>query len=60
MSRTVRKMSELPDAAGGRRGVVRGIQFMCLAILLIPVMNTIAKSLTVDYPLVQVVWWVRS
>ena len=29
---------------------------MCLAILLMPVMNTIAKILTVDYPLTQVVW----
>ena len=29
---------------------------MCLAILLMPVMNTIAKMLTVDYPLTQVVW----
>ena len=29
---------------------------MCLAVLLMPVMNAMAKSLTVDYPLVQVVW----
>ena len=29
---------------------------MCLAVLLMPVMNAIAKALTVDYPLAQVVW----
>ncbi len=29
---------------------------MCLAVLLMPVMNATAKALTVDYPLVQVVW----
>lgn len=29
---------------------------MCLAVLLMPVMNATAKTLTVDYPLVQVVW----
>ena len=30
--------------------------FMCLAILLMPLMNATAKALTVDYPLAQVVW----
>lgn len=39
-----------------RRNVSRGILFMCLAILLMPMMNAMAKSLTVDYPLAQVVW----
>ncbi len=29
---------------------------MCLAVLLMPVMNAMAKALTVDYPLAQVVW----
>ena len=29
---------------------------MCLAILLLPVMNATAKMLTVDYPLIEVVW----
>ncbi len=29
---------------------------MCLAVLLMPVMNAIAKALTVDYPLAQAVW----
>ncbi|MED5407923.1 MAG: DMT family transporter [Pseudomonadota bacterium] len=39
-----------------QQNISRGILFMCLAILLMPVMNTIAKILTVDYPLTQVVW----
>ena len=30
--------------------------FMCLAILIMPVMNAMAKSLTVEYPLAMVVW----
>ena len=29
---------------------------MCLAVLMMPVMNAVAKSLTVDYPIAQVVW----
>ena len=33
-----------------------GIAYMLLGIVLLPVMNAIAKSLTVDYPLTQVVW----
>ena len=33
-----------------------GIAFMLLGVVLLPVMNTIAKSLTADYPLTQVVW----
>ena len=49
-------MSQPPNTASTRRNVARGIQFMCLAILLMPVMNAMAKALTVDYPLVQVVW----
>ncbi len=39
-----------------RHNVARGIMFMCLAIVLMPVMNATAKALTVDYPLAQVVW----
>ena len=38
------------------RGAGAGIAFMLLGVVLLPVMNTIAKSLTVDYPLSQVVW----
>ena len=34
----------------------KGIMYMCLAVLLMPVMNACAKSLTVDYPVMQVVW----
>ena len=40
-----------------------GIAYMLLGIVLLPVMNAIAKSLTADYPLTQVVWarfWVIS
>ena len=33
-----------------------GIAYMLLGVVLLPVMNAIAKSLTVDYPLTQVVW----
>ena len=33
-----------------------GIAYMLLGIVLLPVMNAIAKSLTADYPLTQVVW----
>lgn len=39
-----------------RQNVGRGIMFMCFAILLIPVMNAVAKTLTIDYPIAQVVW----
>ena len=39
-----------------RHNIARGIMFMCLAVLMMPVMNAIAKALTVDYPLAQVVW----
>ena len=30
--------------------------FMCFAVALMPVMNTIAKSLAAEYPLQQIVW----
>lgn len=49
-------MSQSPTAGRLRHNIARGIMFMCLAILLMPVMNAIAKALTVDYPLAQVVW----
>lgn len=39
-----------------RNNVARGIMFMCLAILLMPLMNATAKALAADYPLAQVVW----
>ena len=39
-----------------RQNMARGILFMCLAVLMMPVMNAMAKSLTVDFPLAQVVW----
>ena len=29
---------------------------MCLAVLIMPIMNAMAKSLTIDYPLTMVVW----
>ena len=43
-------------AAPLRHNIARGILFMCLAVLMMPVMNATAKALTADYPLVQVVW----
>ena len=49
-------MSQPPNINSIRQNVARGILFMCLAVLLMPVMNAIAKALTVDYPLAQVVW----
>ena len=33
-----------------------GIAYMLLGVVLLPVMNTMAKSLAADYPLTQVVW----
>jgi drug/metabolite transporter (DMT)-like permease len=42
------------EAVGG--AILKGIGFMCLAVVLLPTMNAIAKSLAADYPLVQVVW----
>ena len=39
-----------------RQNVAQGIMFMCLAILIMPVMNGMAKSLTVDHPVAMVVW----
>ena len=38
------------------RDASAGIAYMLLGVVLLPVMNTIAKSLTADYPLTQVVW----
>ena len=38
------------------RATGAGIAYMLLGIVLLPVMNAIAKSLTADYPLTQVVW----
>ena len=39
-----------------RRDAVAGIAYMLLGVSLLPMMNTLAKSLTADYPLTQVVW----
>ena len=39
-----------------RRDTVAGIAYMLLGVSLLPVMNTLAKSLTADYPLTEVVW----
>ena len=39
-----------------RQNAAQGIMFMCLAILIMPVMNGMAKSLTVDHPVAMVVW----
>ena len=50
------KMNQPQPIADLQQNIARGIAFMCLAILLMPVMNAMAKSLTVDYPLAQVVW----
>ena len=38
------------------RNAGAGIAYMLLGIVLLPVMNAIAKSLAADYPLTQVVW----
>ena len=39
-----------------RRDAVAGIAYMLLGVSLLPAMYTLAKSLTADYPLTQVVW----
>ena len=49
-------MSQTKAPAGLQNNVARGIAFMCLAILLMPVMNACAKTLAAEYPLMQVVW----
>ena len=40
---------------GIRRDTVVGIAYMLFGVSLLPVMNALAKSLTADYPLTQVV-----
>ncbi len=49
------KPAGVPAGDGGA-AVLKGIGFMCLAVLLLPTMNAMAKMLAHDYPLVQVVW----
>lgn len=52
-------MSKKPTFAVSRavqQNTLRGIMFMCFAVALMPVMNTIAKSLAAEYPLQQIVW----
>ena len=39
-----------------RRDTAIGIAYMVLGVSLLPAMNTLAKSLTADYPVPQVVW----
>ncbi|MDA0662038.1 MAG: DMT family transporter, partial [Proteobacteria bacterium] len=39
-----------------RQNTLHGILYMCLAVALMPVMNTIAKMLAAEYPLQQIVW----
>lgn len=39
-----------------RRDAAAGIAYMLLGVSLLPAMSTLAKSLTADYPLTQVVW----
>ena len=49
-------MTSPPEPSPLRQNMAKGILFMCLAILIMPMMNAMAKSLTVDYPLLMVVW----
>lgn len=52
-------MAHRPSPAVSRsvpQNVLRGIMFMCFAVAMMPVMNTIAKFLTTEYPLQQIVW----
>ena len=49
-------MTPSPNPSVLRQNMARGILFMCLAILIMPMMNSMAKSLTVEYPLFMVVW----
>ena len=53
---TTAAMNDTPAGAIARQNVLRGILFMCLAITIMPMMNSIAKYLVADYPLPQVVW----
>ena len=39
-----------------RQNLAKGIMFMCFAVILMPVMNALAKTLTVDYPIAMIVW----
>ena len=49
-------MSQSQPTSGLRQNAAAGIFYMCIAVLMMPVMNATAKALTVDYPLMQVVW----
>ena len=49
-------MNQSQPMPGLRQNAAAGIFYMCIAVLMMPVMNATAKSLTVDYPLMQVVW----
>jgi len=52
----VKIMREQTGAAGLKSNAGRGIACMCLAVLLMPVMNACAKALAADFPVMQVVW----
>ena len=45
---------EGPSQVEGK--ILKAIMFMCLAVLLLSTMNAIAKFLTTNYPLIQIVW----
>jgi len=49
-------MTQTATVPGLQSNIARGIMFMCLAILMMPVMNAVAKALSADYPVIQVVW----
>ena len=38
------------------RSAGAGIAYMLLGVVLLPIMNTLAKSLAAEYPVTQVVW----
>lgn len=45
---------EDPSQVEGK--ILKAIVFMCLAVLLLSTMNAMAKFLTANYPLIQIVW----
>jgi drug/metabolite transporter (DMT)-like permease len=53
---TAMAMTEPSSVGGLRSNAARGIAFMCLAVLLMPMMNACAKALAAEYPVMQVVW----
>ncbi len=49
-----RRSTGVPTQVSGN--VVKGILFMCLAVVLLSTMNAMAKFLAAEYPLTQIVW----